>query len=142
MYMYCEVITAFLGVQIEDVARGAEYEGHGIFWEKILNFLRVELTERNRENFRLREAKLWLHLRDLVCMTNIKMRERIFRVGFSHTRPSELSIMQLQKEVVDSTAFVKGCSMSGKDVMCRSLVKLEVKFIVNRLLRIIGLNFR
>ena len=35
MYVYCEVITPF---QIEDVERGAEYEEHGIFWEKNIEF--------------------------------------------------------------------------------------------------------
>ena len=59
-------------------------------------------------------------------MTNDRMRERVFRLEFSHTRPSELSIMHLQSEITDSKAFRKGCSMSRKDVICRCLEKLEV----------------
>ena len=82
--------------------------------------------EGNRENSRFKDAKLWLHLRDLICMNNNKMRERIFRLNFSHTRPAELSIMHLQSELLGSTTFRKGCSIVGKSVFCRCLEKLEV----------------
>ena len=39
-------------------------------------------------------------------MTNNRMRGRVFRLEFSHMRPSELSILYLQSEVIDSTAFL------------------------------------
>ena len=64
--------------------------------------------------------------RDLICMNNNKMRERIFRLNFSHTRPAELSIMHLQSESAFTTTFRKGCSIVGKSVICRCLEKLEV----------------
>ena len=67
--------------------------------------------EGNRENSRFKDVKLWLHLRDLICMNNNKTRERIFRLNFSHTRPAELSIMHLQSELLDSITFRKGCSI-------------------------------
>ena len=98
----------------------------GYSGEKILDLLKIEYSEKNKENSRFKEAKLWLHIRDLICMTNDRMRERVFRLEFSHTRPSELSIMHLQSEITDSKAFRKGCSMSRKDVICRCLEKLEV----------------
>ena len=82
--------------------------------------------EGNRENSRFKDVKLWLHLRDLICMNNKKTRERIFRLNFSHTRPAELSIMHLQSELLGSTTFRKGCSIVGKSVICRCLEKLEV----------------
>ena len=82
--------------------------------------------EGNRENSRFKDVKLWLHLRDLICMNNKKTRERIFRLNFSHTRPAELSIMHLQSELLDSITFRKGYSIVGKSVICRCLEKLEV----------------
>ena len=101
--------------------RDMEFSG-----ERILELLRVEYNEGNRENSRFKDAKLWLHLRDLLCMSNSKMRERIFRLNFSHTRPAELSIMHLQSEMLDTTTFRKGCSIVGKSIICRCLEKLEV----------------
>ena len=101
--------------------RDMEFSG-----EKILDLLRIEYNEGNSQNSRFKEAKLWLHLRDLLCMNNNKMRERIFRLDFSHTRPAELSIMHLQPETLDSTTGRKSCSLIGKSVICRCLEKLEV----------------
>ena len=63
--------------------------------------LRVEYNEGNRENSRFKDAKLRLHLRDFICMNDNKMRERVFRLNFSHTRPAELSIMHLQSKILD-----------------------------------------
>ena len=101
--------------------RDMEFSG-----EKILDLLRIEYNEGNSQNSRFKEAKLWLHLRDLLCMNNNKMRERVFRLNFSHTRPAELSIMHLQPETLDSTTGRKSCSLIGKSVICRCLEKLEI----------------
>ena len=101
--------------------RDMEFSG-----EKILELLRVDYNEGNRESSRFKDSKLWLHLPDLLCMNNNKMRERIFRLNFSHTRPAELTIMHLQSEILDSTTFSKGCSIVRKSVICRCLEKLEV----------------
>ena len=95
--------------------RDMEFSG-----ERILDLLRVECNEGNREN-----SRLWLHLRDLICMNNNRIRERM-QTQFSHTRPAELSIMHLQSELLDSITFRKGCSIVGKSVICRCLEKLEV----------------
>ena len=94
--------------------------------EKILELIKIEYSEGNRENSRFKEAKLWLHLRDLICMKDSRMVEKIFKIDFSHTRPAELSIMHLQAEVMESATFRKGCSIVGKSAICRCLEKLEV----------------
>ena len=94
--------------------------------EMILDLLRVVYNEGNRENSPLKDAKLWLHLRDFTCMNDSKMREKIFRHEFFHTRPAELSIMHSQSGILNSETFRKGCSTVGKSFICRCLEKLEV----------------
>ena len=101
--------------------RDMEFSG-----EMILDLLRGDYNEGKRENSRFKDAKLWLHLRDLIFMNNNKVRQRIFRPEFSHTRPAELSIMHLESEILDSTTFRKRCSIVGKSIICRCLEKLEV----------------
>ena len=55
-----------------------------------------------------------------------KHRERILWFSFSYVRPTELSVLHLQVDTVDTLPFRRGCSANGKDIIVRCLVKLEV----------------